>query len=236
MTMDPAFEKDYQMAQESFDDKRYDEAERLFLHLLERNPKGYADVFNSLGLINSEKGLLERAATYFEKALAINPRYTEASLNLTVTYNELQKFSEAEEVFNRAASVIRSEPASLDPYIQGKLANEHGKLGDSYYNLGMYDQALEEYDKAQGIRPDFVDVITKIGVTLKERGDLEEAIQTFTRAKQVHPKYLPAFINLGLTYFKKGQRDLAVKEWTSAQKLDPANRAVQVYLNLAKKP
>lgn len=235
MAIDPEFDKVYRNAQECFDDQRFDEAERLFLRLLERNTKGYADVFNRLGLIYSQKGLYERAAQYFEKALALNPKYTDASLNLVVTYNELRNFTEAERVFNQAAKVVRSEPASLDPFIKGKLANEHGKLGDAYYDLGQYDQALDEYRKAVGLRPNFMDILTKIGITLREKGDLDQAIEILAKAKETGPKYVPVYVHLGITYYAKGQRDLALQEWKSAQKIDPANRAVQIYLNLAKK-
>jgi len=232
--MDPEFEKVYRAAQECFDERRFDEAERLFLKLLDRNPTGYADVFNRVGQIYFEKGWLERAAQYFEKALNLNPKYTDASLNLAVTYNELRRFEEAEKVFNRAAKIIRSEPRSLDPFIQGKLANEHGKLGDAYYDLGLYDQALEEYRKGSALRPNFVDLLTKIGVTLREKGDLDRAMEAFTKAKTVNPNYLLAYVHLGITYYMKGQRDLALEEWKAAQKIDPANRAIQVYLTLAR--
>lgn len=233
--MDPEFEKIYRTGQECFEEQRYDDAERLFLKLLDRNPKGYADVFNRLGLIYFEKGLLERAAQYFEKALALNPKYTEASLNLTVTYNELRNFTEAEKVFTRAAKFIRSEPTAMDPFIQGKLANAHSKLGDSYYELGRYEEALQEYRKALALRPNFVDILTKIGITLKEKGNLDQAMEAFSKAKEINPKYVPAYVHLGVAYYSKGQREQAVNEWNAAQKIDPANRAVQAYLTLAKK-
>jgi len=236
MNGDPEFEKVYRAAQESFEENRLDEAERLFLKLLDRNTRGYADVFNRLGLIYFQKGLLERAAQYFEKALVINPKYTDAALSLVVTYNELQKFVEAERVFNQAAKVVRSEPTSLDPFIQGKLANEHGKLGDAYYNLGRYDQALDEYKKAVKLRPNFVDILTKIGMTLREKGELDQAVEAFSKAKEASSTYVPAYIHLGIAYYTQNRRDLALQEWKAAQKIDPANRAVQVYLNLAKKP
>ena len=187
MALDPEFEKTYQTAQECFDEKRWDEAERLYLQLLDRNPNGYADVFNRLGLIYSEKGLLERAAGYFVKALALNPQYTEASLNLSVTYNELKWFEKAEDVFGRATRVIQSDAVSLDPFIRGKLANEHVHLGDSYYNLGLYDEALYEFQRAALLRPNFADIHTKVGVTFREKGDLDKAIISLIKAKTVNP-------------------------------------------------
>jgi len=131
--------------------------------------------------------------------------------------------------------VVRSEKKSLDPIIQGKLANEHAKLGDQYFEIGMYDEALEQYRKALSIRPNFVDVITKCGITLREKGDFDDAIETFVKAKAAHPTYTLPMIHLGVTYYMKGFLDMALAEWEAAQKMNPEGKEAQVYLALAKK-
>jgi tetratricopeptide (TPR) repeat protein len=102
--------------------------------------------------------------------------------------------------------------------------------------LGRYDEALDEYQKAVKLRPNFVDILTQIGMTLREKGELDRAIEAFSKAKEASVKYVPAYIHLGIAYYTQNRRDLALQEWKAAQKIDPANRAVQVYLNLAKKP
>lgn len=229
------FQKAYEAARALFQEGKVDEAEQLYLKLLENSPRGFADVFNNLGLIYFQKGLPERAAQYFQKALALNPRYTEASLNLVVTYNEMKEFGKAESVFSKAAEVVRETGPAEDPFIQGKLANEHARLGDTYYSLGRYQEALEEYLKGHRLRPGFVDILTKIGITLREQGSLDEAIGYFERAKSVNPGYLPASIHLGLVYYSRGETQKAIHEWTTVQKLDPSHRGVQAYLALARK-
>lgn len=233
MTQD--FEAIYRRAREAFDNNQYEEAEPLLLTLLEGNPRGYADVFNKLGLICHHRGDYHQAASYFSKALSLNPKYTEASLNLAVTFNEMGEYEKASEVFSKAAGFVREGRLSLDPFVQGKLANEHGKLGDQYYDLGLYDDALEEYQKALSIRPQFVDIMTKVGMTLRAKGALDEAIRVFMRAKEVNPHYVPAFIHLGVTYYMKGFLDTAIEEWETAQKLNPESREAKVYLALARK-
>ena len=229
------FEKVYERARVAFEEGKVIEAERLFLSLLEGHPKGYADIYNKLGIITYQKGNPDRATEYFRKALEINPRYTEASLNLTIALNDLGKYDEAGETFSRAAQVVRTEQKALDPFIQGKLANEHAKLGDQYTEIGQLDEALEQYRKALTIRPNFVDVITKVGITLREKGAFDDAIETLIKAKELHPRYAPAMIHLGVTYYMKGFVDLALAEWEEAQKINPDAKEAQVYLSLAKK-
>jgi len=78
----------YELGTKLFDDGKLNEAEPLLREVIALNP-GYADVHNKMGIICSMKGELRKAAAHFEKALELNPRYTEASLNLAVTYNDL---------------------------------------------------------------------------------------------------------------------------------------------------
>jgi tetratricopeptide (TPR) repeat protein len=225
----------YDKARNLYDYGNYDEAEHLYLQVLKTNPDGYADVFNKLGLIQHQKGNLDKAADFFEKALSLNPQYTEASLNLAVTYNDLSRFDDADRIFSKAAGVVKTKADTLDPFIQGKVADAHGKLGDQYFDLALYDEALEEYRKALKLCPNFADIITKIGVTLREQRAFDEAIQMLMKAKQINPKYILAYVHLGITYYMKGFLDLAMEEWEAAQRIDPSRREVQAYIALAKK-
>ena len=62
--------------------------------------------------------ILKKAAEHFEKALELNPRYTEVSLNLAVTYNDLGEFNKAQEVFSMAAQIAHPDPNAIDPLLQ----------------------------------------------------------------------------------------------------------------------
>ena len=233
--MNSEFEVSHYQAVTLFQEGRYDEAERLFLQLLTHRPQGFADIHNKLGFIYQWRGELQKAADFFQKALDLNPMYTEAALNLAVTYNDMGLYDEAVETFNRAASVVKAQPRSLDLYIRGRLANEHARLGDLYYALGLYEEALDEYRKALTLRPNLVDIMIKIGITLREQGTLDEAIRIFMRVKEVHPRYSQAFIHLGITYYMKGFVDMARSEWEALKELDPDGHGANLYLALAKK-
>lgn len=218
----------YMRGREAFDKGDYTEAELCFIEVVKTRP--YADVFNKLGQIFHGKGELGKAASAFKKALEINPSYTEVSLNLAVTLNDLGRYNEAGEIFSKAAKIAHSAPFTLDPYIKGKLANEHAKIGDMYYDLGLYGEAVEEYKKSIKLRPTFIDILTKIGIAYREKGLYNEAIREFMKAKEINPKYIPSRVNLGITYYMKGFLDMAVSEWNEALKVSPGNTDAQMYL------
>ncbi|MFQ5455158.1 MAG: tetratricopeptide repeat protein [Nitrospirota bacterium] len=229
------FKNIYEIVQELFDAGKYEESERLLLEIIEDSRRQYADVYNKLGFIAHNKGDLKKAVEYLEMALSLNPRYTEASLNLAITFNELERYEEADEVFAKAVNVVKSEQSQLDPFIQGKLANDHAALGERYYEIGLYDKALEEYNKSLELRPKFVDIIVKLGIAQREKGLLDDSIETFSRAKEINPKYTSAFIHLGITYYIKGFFNLAMEEWETASKIDPNARDARLYRTFAKK-
>jgi len=138
-------------------------------------------------------------------------------------------------VFSRAADVTHSQERKQDPFLLGKLANEHFKLGNTYFEMGSLDDAEEQYRKALLIRPDFVDVITRLGITLREKGLFSEAVDTFRKAIKLKEDFFPAMIHLGITYYMNGFTDLALQEWEVVEKMDSGGNDAKVYLSLARK-
>jgi tetratricopeptide (TPR) repeat protein len=207
--------------------------------MLRQNPR-FADIQNKLGIIYNQTNRLGLAMEAFEKALAINPGYTEASLNLAITYSDLGKYEKAREVFERAAHFIEKAGKSvtatpgIDPFVRGKLADEHLRLGNMYCELRLLDEAIEEYQKALRLSPNFSDIITHLGIAYRDKGMYDEAIREFNHAKECNPRYIPARLHLGITYYSQGFYGLAEEEWREALVFDPDNSAVRTYLNFVK--
>ncbi|HSB34806.1 MAG TPA: tetratricopeptide repeat protein [Nitrospirota bacterium] len=237
--MPPKLDDLYKVGIEAFDKGDYEKAERLFHEILIANPM-FADIQNKLGIIYNQTNRLALAAESFEKALAINPGYTEASLNLAITYSDLGKYEKAREVFERAAHFtdatgrVMMSTSGNDPFIKGKLADEHFRLGNMYYDLRLLDEAIEEYQKALRLSPNFADIITRLGISYRDKGLYDAAIKEFNRAKERNPKYIPARLHLGITYYSQGFYGLAEEEWREALAIDPANSAIRTYLNFVK--
>ena len=229
----------YKVGIEAFDKGDYEKAERLLHEILIANPM-FADIQNKLGIIYNQTNRLGLAAEAFEKALAINPGYTEASLNLAITYSDLGKYEKAREVFERAAHFTDEDGRTVaaasgnDPFIKGKLADEHRRLGNMYYDLRLLDEAVEEYQKALRLSPNFADIITRLGIAYRDKGSYDEAIKEFNHAKECNPKYILARLHLGITYYSQGFYGLAEEEWREALVIDPDNSAIRTYLNFVK--
>jgi len=227
------FEELYEQGMDAFNKRDYATAEHLFHRVLTINPR-FADIQNKLGIIYNQTSRMELAAKAFEAALELNPGYTEASLNLAITCNNLGQYDKAREVFERAARFSNAGAGVIDPFIKGKLANEHLKVGAIYTDLRLLDEAIEEYEKALRLAPNFADIITRLGIALRDKGRFDEAISQFNRAKEVNSRFIPARVHLGLTYYARGFYGLAEEEWQEALKIDPNNAAVKTYLNFVK--
>src|SRR3989338_8909357 len=89
-----------------FKNQAYKKAESIFLRLLS-NRHEFADICNMLGVIYHQTSQFGKAISYFQKALKINPNYTEALLNLSVLYNDLGDYKQAKALL--AKSKIKVE-------------------------------------------------------------------------------------------------------------------------------
>jgi len=137
----------YKQGMEHYEKGEYGKAERVFQELLTINPR-FADIQNKMGIIFNQTNRLDLAAKAFEKALEMNPGYTEASLNLAITYSDLGKYDKSREVFERASRFNEQKKgqtpgtAVIDPFVKGKLADEHLRIGNMYYDLRLLDEEM----------------------------------------------------------------------------------------------
>lgn len=227
--------EDYEKGLEAFSKADYDEAQRRFERLIESG-HNFADVLNKLGFIYSMKGNFENAVTYLKKALEINPRYTEAAINLAFVLSELGRYDESLELREKIKdNVFDAKDKNVDPYVLGKIANMHADIAERYVELKWYEEAIEEYKKALKLRPSFVDIRTKLAVLEREQGRVEDAIEHLTQCLLENPNYLPAYVQLGLSYYSMGEYELARKQWENVLKKDPNNTVAKTYINMLNK-
>ena len=69
----------------------------------------------------------------------------------------------------------------------------------SLQEQGKLEEAIEAYNKALAIKPDYAEAYNNMGVTLKEQGKLEEAIEAYNKALAIKPDYAEAYNNMGIS-------------------------------------
>ena len=203
----------------------------IFLH---GNFPDFADICNRLGHLYHQKGDYVRAREFLERAIQLNPDYTEASLNLAVTLNEMGQYSKAQLVVDNVQNRVSAKEESIDPFVAGKIANKHKELGDIYREFFMLNEAASEYRKALSLSPGFADIQVKLGITLRELGFVDEALELFSNTATKRPDYADARIQLGITFFSQGFIDRAIAEWGKVLELNPENRKARMYLSFMK--
>jgi tetratricopeptide (TPR) repeat protein len=197
----------------------------------EREP-GYADVRHLLGLSLGLAGQPEAALEEFDRALALNPSYVEAHLNRAITLNDLGRYDEAREAFRLAWDSDHSAGRPFSRSVSARLSNMHMELGDLYADLGSYAEAVEQYQRAATLRPDFLDIRTKLARALMEHGRLAEATDELNRVLAESPDYVEGRVNLGLVLYRAGQHDLAAAEWRACLQRVPDHPKARAFLNM----
>jgi tetratricopeptide (TPR) repeat protein len=233
--MNKGWQHNYDSGRKAFDERKYDRALKyLEKAAIEKND--YADVFNMLGLIYYYNGRFNDAVLSFKKALSINPSYTEASLSLSVVYNETGMFEKGRAAYEMAKTSRKDTSTYLDPYVKGRVANMHAALGAVYKDLGLYAEAIDEFKKALVLRPEFVDIKTELGAAYRDSMDFDNAIRELSEAINLNKSYVMPRIQLGLTYYTMGRNELAKEQWLKVVESHPEDKMAQMYMTLLTTP
>ena len=199
----------------------------------------FADVHHVLGLIYHHLGEFEAAQVAFQRALEINPDYTEAALNLAIVCNDLGQYERAQQVYGDAMERVHAsgerEPngdTPLDNFARGKIVNLHAAVADGYLSVRRPHDAAAEYRRALALCPTFVDLRLKLAGALREAGEGEAALIELRAAVEHAPAYVPARLALGTGLYASGKLDEAVRQWEEVVRMDPAHRTAGMYLKL----
>jgi tetratricopeptide (TPR) repeat protein len=236
MDVDEKLKQAIALGREHYDKREYDKAEHFLLKVIAQGGNRFADVHNMMGVIHHDKGRLEEAREEFKRALELNRNYTEAALNLAVTYNDLGEYEKAQQVYRAVVMRDPRGPDEVDGFAKGKIANLHAELAQAYLDVGMPNEAVQEYRDAIRLCPQFADLRVKLANVYRQMNDLGAARYELEEAIRVRPRFLPARIAMGVLMLVSGQRQRAIEHWEEALKIEPENKTAQMYLRMAQQP
>jgi tetratricopeptide (TPR) repeat protein len=102
-----------------------------------------------------------------------------------------------------------------------KQAEEYRDTGYRYQRQGNFRKALNNYQKAVQLYPDFKEVYNDIGVIYERQAKLSQAEQMYLKALDIDSNYPAPYANLGFLYEKKRDYQKAVYYWHRRYDLGP---------------
>jgi protein O-GlcNAc transferase len=166
-------------------------------------------LFNISGACYAGLGQLDNAIINYEKALSINPNYSEAHYNLAGTLQELGQLDGAVESYKKSLS--------LNP----NHAEAHNNLGNTFQKLEQLDSAITSYQKSIAIKPDYVEAHYSLGTTFQELGQLDDAVKSYETVLVIKPNFAEMHNNLGVILNKLNKKDAALKSLKRALAIKP---------------
>jgi len=108
----------------------------------------------------------------------------------------------------------------------------HNNLGGELLRQGRVDEAIEHFNHALDIYPDYADPEFGLGVAMALEGRTNEAILHYTQAVRLEPDFANAHNNLGLALLSQWQVGPAVDHLAQAVRLRPASAEMHFNLGL----
>ncbi len=188
-----------------------------------------ANLLNLLGVAYHRQSKFSQAISSFKKALALNPHYIEAALNLSIVYCDLGLYDQGYSEYQKLSSSY-SPHTNIPPLVLGKIANLHCQTAHSYEESGLYAEAQREYEKALTIFPKMPDQIMRLAELEYTMGQLAKAK---SRARELIDKFAPnaeSYNLLGLISYREGDYVSSRNYWMKAQEIQPEDRTSRTLL------
>jgi len=226
------------------------EGEPLF-HQHTNNIEAYRAYLKGRYFINaqySEIGpvkALNKAAEYFEQAIALDANYALGYAGLADAYTQLLWFSSSDP----RPIIAKAKAAAMKAVeIDGTLAETHTALSAAYLHDWNFDGAGREIEQALALNPGYawayheystylgtvgrgdalaevkkaeefdplnIAILTDIGNTFLSAGKYDEAMAQFRKVREIDPNFWPSTF-IGSYYVDKGMHTEGLKEITAA--------------------
>jgi len=162
-----------------------------------------------LGCVFNAQGEIWLAIHHFEKAVALDPNFLDAYINLGNVLKEARIFDRAVAAYLRALNLSPSH------------AVVHGNLACVYYEQGLIDLAIDTYRRAIELQPNFPDAYCNLANALKEKGMVVESEECYNTALQLAPTHADSLNNLANIKREQGYIEDATRLYLKALEVFP---------------
>ena len=162
----------------------------------QRGPGGGPDV---------REGRFERAYSYFQKAIELNPSFSQAYFQLGELEAKRGNDEKAAEAYERVLSTSSGVSSPMVEKTRNNLAVIHFRKGNRLFNDQQIEMALAEYRRSLGYDPHFAEAHFNLAVGLSALSRSGEAIREYRMTIQENPRHAKAHFNLAYLLEKEGQ-------------------------------
>ena len=188
-----------------------------------------------------EKFYYADARKSLEKAVELDPEFAVAYLYLAQALGSLgmsgernaarekakalaQRASEKERLYIEASYASGDDKLSILQEMAEKYPKEkqvHFEMAQIYDTDEMFDKAIEEYEKALELDPNYGYALNSFAYMYSDMGNYEKALEYFRKYASVNPDDANPFDSMAELYFRMGRLDEAIAKYKEALDIKP---------------
>jgi tetratricopeptide (TPR) repeat protein len=153
----------------------------------------------------------KNSETLWTATLETTPTSTIALNNLGLIYAERGMYDKALALYEQVLA--------YDPN-QHKVEQVYANMADVYIGKQMFDQAIDSYQKALEINPEYENAYLGLGRVSIELGQYDKAARIYQLALELNPQSAAIYNQLGNLSFVQGNYDEALAHYQKAIKLN----------------
>lgn len=173
-----------------------------------------AKAFTYRGFSYLKKNQYDLAIGDFSQAIRLDPENAWALANRGNAYFNKHQYDAAMKDYDEA---LRLNPAGYATLFYGR--------GAIFSVRGEPGHAIEQFDQAIGLQPEFPEAFNNRGVAYFNNGQFSRAIDDYGEAIRFRPEYSSALQNRGNAYAARGQYDRAIEDYNKAIGMKPGPAA-----------
>jgi tetratricopeptide (TPR) repeat protein len=112
-------------------------------------------------------------------------------------------------------------------------AQLHFFLGNAYFALSKYDEAIAEFEIAVKLKEDYSKAWVNMGIVQDTKHNRRAARDAYNRAIELNPEDVLAYCHLGFSFQSAGENEKAMEYYQKALSIDPNSAQAHYNLGLA---